>query len=522
MDEDNSECANMSSSKRIKHKSIKRDDRNYRCPDKSNTVTADDIDNINVNINYLQPVNTQCIVVTVNGIQIKALIDTGGARSLIKESECDKLNIKPYSEDSMTIHGLGHTTLKTKGSIKVDLEYFGQQLVGHIDICADKDINYPIILGMEFLKENMIIIDMTKQKISKTNSDDSLINVYLDENGEVINVVRENVPVYCKEKTIVKSGETMKVPVFANTSSCMDPQLNLFYFEGNPSNKKIETISGIIDQEEDDKYILVKATEGSRVGSTIKKGNLVGRMSTVLSIEVDKVDGDKGNKKWTLDKLREEVELQDNINDVQKELVYDMLVDTRGALSTGDADIGKAKVVPHHIDLTENTPIWQKPRIFAEPVNREIEEQCNELLVQDILEHSDSNWSSPVVPVRKTDGTLRLCIDYRKVNQITKGQQFPMPNISNSIYKGHNVQYFTKLDLVRGYYQVPLDEASREITAFSTTKNHFQFKRLSFGLKNSGIAFQKTMQQVLSPFASHNIIIYIDDILIMSETFYEH
>ena len=124
--------------------------------------------------------------------------------------------------------------------------------------------------------------------------------------------------------------------------------------------------------------------------------------------------------------------------------------------------------------------------------------------------------------MRKTDGTLRLCIDYRKVNQITKGQQFPMPNIGNSIYKGHNVQYFTKLDLVRGYYQVPLDEASREITAFSTTKNHFQFKRLSFGLKNSGIAFQKTMQQVLSPFASHNIIIYIDDILIMSETFDEH
>uniref|UniRef100_A0A6A7FN12 RNA-directed DNA polymerase n=1 Tax=Hirondellea gigas TaxID=1518452 RepID=A0A6A7FN12_9CRUS len=97
-----------------------------------------------------------------------------------------------------------------------------------------------------------------------------------------------------------------------------------------------------------------------------------------------------------------------------------------------------------------------------------------------------------------------------------------MPNLTQCIYKAHNINYFTKLDLVRGYYQVPLDEDSRPYTAFSTTQNHFQFKRLSFGLKNSGIAFQKTMQQILSPHITSNIIIYIDDILIMTETYEEH
>ena len=97
-----------------------------------------------------------------------------------------------------------------------------------------------------------------------------------------------------------------------------------------------------------------------------------------------------------------------------------------------------------------------------------------------------------------------------------------MPNLSDSIYAAHNKQYFTKLDLVKGYYQVPLDKDSRQYTAFSTSHNHYQFKVLSFGLRNSGIAFQKTMQEILSDYCFKNIIVYIDDILIMTETFEQH
>ena len=78
---------------------------------------------------------------------------------------------------------------------------------------------------------------------------------------------------------------------------------------------------------------------------------------------------------------------------------------------------------------------------------------------------------------------------------MTKTEHFPMPNVTDCIYKAHKIKYFTKLDLVRGYYQVPVDKESRDYTTFSTMKNHFQFKRLSFGLKNSGIAFQKVMHQ---------------------------
>ena len=166
-----------------------------------------------------------------------------------------------------------------------------------------------------------------------------------------------------------------------------------------------------------------------------------------------------------------------------------MLLKVNQALSTGDHDIGDARVEPHKIELNNSTPIWQKPRTFAQPVNEEIEKQCKELLFNDIIEYSNSRWSSPCVPVRKPDGSLRLCIDYRKLNAETKTEKFPMPNLNSCIYKADRMRIFTKLDLVRGYYQVKLDEDSKKFTAFSRPTNHYQFKRLSFGLKNSGIAF---------------------------------
>jgi hypothetical protein len=95
---------------------------------------------------------------------------------------------------------------------------------------------------------------------------------------------------------------------------------------------------------------------------------------------------------------------------------------------------------------------------------------------------------------------MRMRLDYRALNRVTKSEKFPMPNLNESIYRAHNTNFFTVLDLVRGYYQVPLEEGSRKFTAFNTAHNHYQFKRLSFGLENSGFAFQKNMQQILSEF----------------------
>ena len=123
------------------------------------------------------------------------------------------------------------------------------------------------------------------------------------------------------------------------------------------------------------------------------------------------------------------------------------------------------------------------------------------------------------MPVRKKDGSVRLCVDYRRLNMVTKPDRFPLPNLNDAVFGLRGMRYFTSLDLVRGYYQVPLDEESRQYTAFATPRAHWQFKRLSFGLRNAPSAFQRVMQSVLSGFPWRKVVVYIDDVLIMSDSF---
>ena len=120
------------------------------------------------------------------------------------------------------------------------------------------------------------------------------------------------------------------------------------------------------------------------------------------------------------------------------------------------------------------------------------------------------------------DSTIRMCTDYRQLNRVTIPDKFPIPNLADSIFGLHGTKIFTRLNLVRGYYQLPVDTNSCQYTAFSTPRNHWQFKCLSFGLLNAPSAFQREIQAVLSTFPSNKVIMYIDDILIMGSTFNEH
>ena len=99
---------------------------------------------------------------------------------------------------------------------------------------------------------------------------------------------------------------------------------------------------------------------------------------------------------------------------------------TKEALTKGDFDIKQAKGTSHKIDFTDYTTIWQKPRRFTDPINEEISRQSEELELLDIIENCDCLLSSPVVPVRKVDGSLRLCVDYGKFNKVTRQENFSM------------------------------------------------------------------------------------------------
>ena len=207
---------------------------------------------------------------------------------------------------------------------------------------------------------------------------------------------------------------------------------------------------------------------------------------------------------------------------MQKQKALDLCWKHRNTISRDGTDIGVSKLPPFKLDLSDNTPIYQKPRHFPPPVTEEIEKQCLDLYRLDLIEESNSPWNSPIVPVRKPDGTLRICIDYRKVNDKTIKNRFPMKLISDCVYNMHGMQYFCKMDLVKGYYQMPIEPDSRPITAFSTSSKHYQFKALSFGLANAPAAFQKAMNVELKDHPKENVTNFMDDIVVMNKTFEEN
>ncbi|CAF1349706.1 unnamed protein product [Adineta steineri] len=179
-------------------------------------------------------------------------------------------------------------------------------------------------------------------------------------------------------------------------------------------------------------------------------------------------------------------------------------------------------VLKNAIDTGTHRPVHTPPYRKSTKDQEVLTNETQKLLKNDLIEHSTSPWSSPVVLVKKKDGTTRFCVDYRRLNQITTKDAFPLPRIDDIYDQLTKTKYFTKLDFKAGYFQVPLDEADRPKTAFSTRDGHYQFKVLPQGLTNGPPTFQRIVNQILGPNRWKHMLAYIDDIIVYSRNFNEH
>ena len=184
---------------------------------------------------------------------------------------------------------------------------------------------------------------------------------------------------------------------------------------------------------------------------------------------------------------------------------------------------GLTNLTEHVIDVGSHPPIKQRYYLVSPKVMQDIVTEVDKMLDHDIIEPSNSSWSSPIVMAKKADGTRRFCLDFRKLNQVTKKDAYPLPQMNGILDKLRSAKYISKIDLLKGFHQIPLENGSREKTAFTVPgRGLFQFKRMPFGLTNAPATFQRLLDKIIGSEMEPHAFAYLDDIIIVTKTFDEH
>lgn len=218
----------------------------------------------------------------------------------------------------------------------------------------------------------------------------------------------------------------------------------------------------------------------------------------------------------------EELGMPKNTLDMVKDLRIRAILSKFPNVTTSKLSSVPCSVDYHNIDLIDGAAPYKRTYYKVGPKEREfMEATIKELIELGVIEHSRSPWGSPVVLVKKKDGTFRMCIDYRKLNELTKSEIYPLPFIEEIIDKMQGKKVFSKFDLKSGYWQILMALADIEKTAFVTHMGAFQWKRMPFGLKNATTTFQRIMRRVLSGL-EYCCEVHVDDIFVFSENEEEH
>ena len=266
----------------------------------------------------------------------------------------------------------------------------------------------------------------------------------------------------------------------------------------------------------------------------LTKGTVIGVIDTVSVVEMDDNvwkdesfgtvaivnmgNGDRENL------LKTQLTVGRNCTPDQRVAIINLMKKKLDVFALTDKELGETDLVEHSIDMSDTTPVKSPPRRLPYALRNELESELQHLLDTGCIESSGSSFASGLVLVRKKDGSLRVCVDYRGINKKTIPDQYPIPRIDDLIdavgrCKG---KIFTTLDLMKGYHQIKMAPDSRDKTAFTCHLGLFQYRRMPFGLTNAPATFQRLMNKLFSGRDWSFVFVYLDDLLIVSQSFEEH
>ena len=236
----------------------------------------------------------------------------------------------------------------------------------------------------------------------------------------------------------------------------------------------------------------------------------------------DQEDGnassDTGNKleKGRISKLFEALKTDEsNLTVDEAGLLKDLVREYSDIFALDSTELGTTDLVTHSIDTGDSHPIRQPLRRIPFALQRTVEEMVQKMMAQGVIQNSNSPWASPVVLIKKKDGSHRFGMDYRRLNAITKMDVFPLKSVDDTLDMLSQTRYFSTLDLAAGYWQVKMDKDSQEKTTFNACSGHYEFCVMPFGLCNGPSTFQRLMESVLMGLSRSSCMVYLDDMMVI-------
>lgn len=212
----------------------------------------------------------------------------------------------------------------------------------------------------------------------------------------------------------------------------------------------------------------------------------------------------------------------EELGPTQARKLRDLLSKWQHVFSAHEEDYGCTNVVQHRIPTGDAEPSRERYRPVPPTLYTEVRTLLQGMLNRGVVRESSSPWAAPIVLVQKKTGAWRFCVDYRKLNLVTRKDAFPLPRIEDSLAGLTRSAWYSTLDLASGYWQVQVAEADREKTAFTTPFGLFEWDRMPFGLCNAPATFQRLMQRCLGGQLMESALVYLDDVIVYSPDFDSH
>ncbi|CAF1098166.1 unnamed protein product [Rotaria sp. Silwood1] len=466
---------------------------------------------------------SSCIKLLINNCIMKAMIDSGSDGSFISPEALAKLNPQPtIYPTSKNFQAMNGTKVHVSGYVIITMDF--NQYLSKETVYVSPQTNIDLLLGQTWIKKHQAILNCKDQCVTIMTDEGSKSIPYIPTYDDNSSDPHQQYNIRLVHDITIKPRTVQ--PVDAICPSISNADTVIF----RPRQQLQEDLSILIPNSLLNIYhhrTTLYIVNHTNTDCVLPKNSKLGKVRHVpltnLCCNITESSEQSQQNDAIPDKIVQDINtLIKHLQPEQQQLIRQVLLQEWKVFDTSKPSQAINLKTKHRIITQDHPPIYQSAYRVPESIKQQQKQLTEEMEKNGQISKSQSPWASPVLLVKKHDGSPRFVVDYRKLNAITIRDSYPLPRIDDTINQLAGARYYSKFDLKSGYHQIPIDHRDKHKTAFITSYGLFEFNVLPQGLINGPPVFQRIMNEILGDLLGHHCLVYLDDIITFSKTIHDH